>query len=122
METPPKRLRLRKVVSGGQTGVDRAALDRALEAGLEIGGWCPPGRAAEDGPIPADLPLCETPRDRSEKAPAVARSLRTEWFFAPYVDRAGCGQSAVGDARSGARLRPDIRCGAATPASSQMVG
>jgi hypothetical protein len=40
-----------KVVSGGQTGVDRAALDAALAAGLPVGGWCPRGRRAEDGPI-----------------------------------------------------------------------
>ena len=41
------------VVSGGQTGVDRAAFDAALELGLEIGGWVPKGRVAEDGVIPA---------------------------------------------------------------------
>ena len=71
--------RLSVVTSGGQTGVDRVALERALEAGLEIGGWCPPGRVAEDGVVPHDLPLRETPRERSEKAPHIARSLRTEW-------------------------------------------
>jgi hypothetical protein len=45
--------RLRRLVSGGQTGADRAALDVALELGLEIGGWVPRGRVAEDGVIPA---------------------------------------------------------------------
>ncbi|ARU58086.1 putative molybdenum carrier protein [Oleiphilus messinensis] len=40
-----------KVVSGGQTGVDRAALDAAIEMGMEHGGWCPEGRKAEDGLI-----------------------------------------------------------------------
>jgi hypothetical protein len=49
-----------KIVSGGQTGVDRAALDVALEFGLACGGWCPRGRRAEDGPIPAHYPLTET--------------------------------------------------------------
>ncbi|MEE8332474.1 MAG: putative molybdenum carrier protein [Alphaproteobacteria bacterium] len=39
------------IISGGQTGVDRAALDAALAAGLSCGGWCPLGREAEDGPI-----------------------------------------------------------------------
>ena len=39
-------------MSGGQTGADRAALDVALEHGLEIAGWVPKGRLAEDGPIP----------------------------------------------------------------------
>ena len=46
-------MRLKKVVSGGQTGADRAALDVALERGLLVGGWIPKGRLAEDGPIPA---------------------------------------------------------------------
>lgn len=49
------------VHSGGQTGVDRAALDAALSAGVPVGGWCPRGRRAEDGPIPPRYPLCETP-------------------------------------------------------------
>src|SRR5262245_708888 len=50
-----------KIVSGGQTGVDRAALDVALELGLPCGGWCPRGRRAEDGPLDACYPLSETP-------------------------------------------------------------
>jgi hypothetical protein len=49
-----------RLVSGGQTGVDRAALDVARELGLEHGGWCPRGRLAEDGEIPACYPLRET--------------------------------------------------------------
>lgn len=51
---------LRKVVSGGQTGVDRAALDAALEDGMETGGWCPLGRRAEDGEISREYQLVET--------------------------------------------------------------
>jgi hypothetical protein len=51
---------VRQIVSGGQTGVDRAALDVALELGLPCGGWCPKGRLAEDGPIPERYPLRET--------------------------------------------------------------
>jgi len=47
------------VVSGGQTGVDRAALDAALSLGIPCGGWCPDGRLAEDGPIPPRYPLVE---------------------------------------------------------------
>ncbi|MBC8244792.1 MAG: putative molybdenum carrier protein [Verrucomicrobia bacterium] len=62
---------MRKIVSGGQTGVDRAALDWALANGVACGGWCPLGRWAEDGPIDARYPLRETP----EANPA----QRTEW-------------------------------------------
>ncbi|MDG4551709.1 MAG: putative molybdenum carrier protein [Candidatus Contendobacter sp.] len=50
-----------KIISGGQTGVDRAALDVALALGLAVGGWCPKGRRAEDGIIPDRYPLVETP-------------------------------------------------------------
>ena len=50
-----------KILSGGQTGVDRAALDVALELGIPCGGWCPLGRRAEDGPLDSRYPLTETP-------------------------------------------------------------
>ena len=60
-----------KIVSGGQTGVDRAALDVALEFGLSCGGHCPRGRVAEDGPIADKYPLQETPTADSTQ--------RTEW-------------------------------------------
>lgn len=50
---------LMKIVSGGQTGVDRAALDAGLASGVPVGGWCPAGRRAEDGMIPACYPLLE---------------------------------------------------------------
>ena len=43
-----------RIISGGQTGVDRAALDLALERGLPCGGWCPKGRRAEDAAENAD--------------------------------------------------------------------
>jgi putative molybdenum carrier protein len=49
------------IVSGGQTGVDRAALDVALDLHLPCRGWCPRGRRAEDGPIEPRYPLKETP-------------------------------------------------------------
>ncbi|MBI1918007.1 MAG: putative molybdenum carrier protein [Planctomycetes bacterium] len=60
-----------KIVSGGQTGVDRAALDVALELGLPCGGWCPQGRRGEDGCIDPRYPLQETPWDGYPQ--------RTEW-------------------------------------------
>jgi hypothetical protein len=62
---------LTKIVSGGQTGVDRAALDVALELGIPCGGWCPKGRLAEDGTIAERYPLTETPTKRYPQ--------RTEW-------------------------------------------
>ena len=62
---------LHKIVSGGQTGVDRAALDVALELGIPCGGWCPKGRRAEDGSIAVRYPLRETEGSNY--------SLRTEW-------------------------------------------
>jgi hypothetical protein len=49
-----------KIVSGGQTGVDRAALDAGLAAGVPVRGWCPKGRLAEDGTIPPRYPLEES--------------------------------------------------------------
>ena len=60
-----------KIISGGQTGVDRAALDVAVELGIACGGWCPKGRAREDGPIPDHYPLTETP--------SAEPAQRTEW-------------------------------------------
>ncbi len=48
-----------KIISGGQTGVDRAALDIALGDGIESGGWCPTGRLDEFGRIPDCYPLKE---------------------------------------------------------------
>lgn len=52
--------RLEKIVSGGQTGADRAGLDVAIRWGFPHGGWCPKGRKAEDGPISAQYHLKET--------------------------------------------------------------
>jgi hypothetical protein len=53
---------LTRIISGGQTGVDRAALDVALAQSFPCGGWCPRGRRAEDGTLPDRYPLVETPR------------------------------------------------------------
>lgn len=50
-----------EIRSGGQTGVDRAALNVAIRLGIPCGGWCPQGRLAEDGRIPLCYPLRETP-------------------------------------------------------------
>ena len=48
-----------KIISGGQTGVDRAALDVALRHGIKCGGWCPAGRLDEFGKIPSHYPVQE---------------------------------------------------------------
>jgi hypothetical protein len=50
-----------KIISGGQTGADRAALDWAIKNGIPHGGWCPRGRKAEDGVIDAKYQLQQTP-------------------------------------------------------------
>jgi len=60
-----------KIISGGQTGVDRAALDFAIERGIPHGGWCPRKRLAEDGEIDSAYGLKETPD--------AAYSQRTNW-------------------------------------------
>jgi hypothetical protein len=62
---------IKKIISGGQTGVDRAALDAAIKNGIAHGGWCPRGRAAEDGVIDAKYALRETPSGDY--------AVRTEW-------------------------------------------
>jgi hypothetical protein len=51
------------IVSGGQTGVDRAALDWACQTNISHGGWCPKGRLAADGPLPSRYLLRETESD-----------------------------------------------------------
>lgn len=53
-----------KILSGGQTGVDRAALDAAMELGIPVGGYVPRGRLAEDGRVPDRYPMTETASDR----------------------------------------------------------
>ncbi len=63
---------IERIISGAQTGADRAALDAALAAGIETGGWVPKGRKAEDGVIPDRYPnLRETPTEVYE--------TRTRW-------------------------------------------
>jgi putative molybdenum carrier protein len=62
---------LSKIISGGQTGADRSALDWAIKRGVAHGGWCPKGRKAEDGVIDPRYNLAETPSEDY--------SQRTEW-------------------------------------------
>ncbi|HEX8874571.1 MAG TPA: putative molybdenum carrier protein [Nitrosospira sp.] len=62
---------IQKIISGGQTGADRTALDWAIAHGIPHGGWCPAGRRAEDGVIPERYCLRETP--------ARGYRQRTQW-------------------------------------------
>jgi hypothetical protein len=50
-----------KIISGGQTGADQAALDAAIELGIPHGGWIPKGRLTEAGPLPVKYNLTEMP-------------------------------------------------------------
>jgi hypothetical protein len=70
-QTTNKPIMLEKIVSGGQTGADRAGLDAAIRWDLPHGGWCPLGRRAEDGPISSQYNLVETPD--------TSYLWRTEW-------------------------------------------
>jgi len=67
----PKATPVERLISGAQTGADRAALDFAISHNLPHGGWCPKGRRAEDGRIPPHYQLMETPSKDYEQ--------RTRW-------------------------------------------
>lgn len=72
------------LLSGGQTGVDRAALDAATEVGAPTGGWCPARRWAEDGPIPARYRLRETASaDPAERTRLNVRDADAVLILAP---------------------------------------
>ena len=62
---------LQQIISGGQTGVDRAALDFAIEHDIPHGGWCPKGRKSEDGSL--------EPKYRVTETPSASYPLRMEW-------------------------------------------
>jgi hypothetical protein len=87
-----------KLICGGQTGVDRAALDAAVAAGIDYGGWCPRGGWAEDFPQPPGL-LARYPH--LKETPLADPAQRTEW----NVRDADACLIAVGD--SG----PDVSAG-----------
>ena len=126
---------LDKIIAGGQTGVDQAALRAARDCGLEIGGWCPPGRVCEAGVIPVEFPLQETERERSLGAPDVPRSQRTEWnvrdsdgmlVLAEGGNRSGC--PTISDAGTEWAMqcakrfgRPLLVCDVADPYAKQKV-
>jgi len=55
-----QKYKIKKIISGGQSGADRGALNAAIHLGIPHGGYCPKGRKAEDGPIPKHYQLTET--------------------------------------------------------------
>lgn len=80
------RHRIKKIVTGGQTGVDRGALDAAMALGIHHGGWCPRGRLAEDGPIAPRYQLQEL--DSSDYAVRTERNvLDSDGTLILYRDR-----------------------------------
>jgi hypothetical protein len=84
------RIALERVVSGGQTGADRAALDWAIEHGIAHGGWCPRGRRAEDGEIPQRYRLRETPlRDYQQRTRWNVRDSDATLIFSRAAELSG---------------------------------
>lgn len=78
--------------SGGQTGVDRAALDVAIEFGIPIGGWCPAGGWAEDFPEPPGLLTCYR---QLRETPSSDANQRTEWNVRDSTATLAIGDVAV---------------------------
>ena len=80
----------RRIVSGGQTGVDRAALDWAIRARILHGGWCPNGRIAEDGLIPPKYKLKPTPSpDYNERTELNVRDSDATVIFSEHLVLSG---------------------------------
>ena len=85
-------MRIKRIISGGQTGADRGGLDAALSLGIPHGGWCPKGRRAEDGCIPRKYRLRETASDdypaRTERNVLAAQGTVVFTFGKPTMGSA----------------------------------
>jgi Circularly permutated YpsA SLOG family len=110
-----------KIITGGQTGVDRAALDAAIERGMDWGGWCPKGGWAEDLQGPPGL-LAKYPK--LKETPLSNPVQRTEWNVRDsdaaliITDRAGISVS-IGSGRAHRWAhqhgKPELVCDATDP-------
>jgi len=76
---------LLEIISGRQTGADRAGLDWPIKHGIPYGGWCPKGRRAEDGPINAKYQLQDNPHLKSLTSPTDRRGFRATAFIAAVI-------------------------------------
>jgi hypothetical protein len=81
------------IVSGGQTGADRGGLDAAIALGIPHGGWCPRGRRAEDGRIPARYALRES--ESTRYAERTAQNVRDSDATALFTHGPPTGGSAL---------------------------
>jgi len=88
------------IISGGQAGADRAALDWAVEKGVAHGGWCPKDRRAEDGAVPNQYALRETPtRNYLQRTEWNARDADGTVVFSLAAELTGGSLKTVGFAR-----------------------
>jgi putative molybdenum carrier protein len=110
---------IERIISGGQTGVDRAALDVALDLGIPCGGWCPRGRWSESGPIDPRYPLRETAA--SDPAQRTARNVYES--DATLIIAAGelCGGTWVAARLALLRGQPCLVVDAANPAPTAAI-